>query len=201
MIRNKTFFLLIFLFVFSIQSFSQKIIVNIFAENKKANSSNDTIYYDFNRRLSWNDFKGKPDENFFAGAVTASGFAFNAEMNFDGRNIYLNIGVFTFFTKNDSWHKPEINSAYHLLHEQHHFDITKIGSERFIDELQKAHFTKENYNKVIESIFNKVYKENEDLQEQYDKETMHSINVDKQNEWNDKIASEIQKLKVTASNL
>jgi len=27
------------------------------------------------------------------------------------------------------------------------------------------------------------------------KKTMHSINVDKQNEWNDKIAAEITKLK------
>ena len=33
------------------------------------------------------------------------------------------------------------------------------------------------------------------MQEQYDKETDHSLNVDKQLEWNDKIAAEIQKIK------
>ncbi len=198
---HKSCLFFLFSFGFIIPSFSQKIIVNVFEENKKAAPSNDTIYYDFNRSLTWKDFKGKPDENFFGGAVTASGFAFDSQMNFDGTNIYLNIGVFTFFTKNDSWRKPEINSEYHLLHEQHHFDITKIGSEKFIAGLRKAHFTKDNYNKLVASIFDKVYKENEDLQEQYDKETMHSINVDKQNEWNEKIATEIIKLKETASTL
>ncbi len=188
----KIFVLLLFAFGFTFQSYSQKIIVKIFAEDRKASPLNDTIYYDFSQSLTWNDFKGKPDESFFGGAVTASGFAFDSKMNFDGTNIYLNIGVYTFFTKKDSWKKPDINSAYHLLHEQHHFDITKIGSEKFIAELKKANFTKENYNRLVTSIFNKVYKENEDLQEQYDKETMHSMNVEKQQEWNNKIDTEIR---------
>jgi hypothetical protein len=193
--------LLLFLFSYSIQSYSQNMIVKVFIENKRSTSFGDTIYYDFNQSLSWKDFKGKPDNNYFGGAVTASGFAFDSQMNSDGTNIYLNIGVYTFFTKNDSWKKPDINSDYHLLHEQHHFDITKIGSEKFIDELKKANFTKGNYNKLIASIFNKVYDENEAMQQQYDKETMHSINVNKQNEWNEKIAAEIKKLKETAANL
>jgi hypothetical protein len=155
----------------------------------------DTIYYDFNGNLKWSDFKGKPDENYFAGAVTASGFAFDSQVDFDGTTIFLNIGVYTFFTKSDSWKKPGINSDYHLLHEQHHFDITRIGSENFINEIRKAHFTKENYTKLLTSIFDKVYKENIDTQHLYDKETNHSINVDKQLEWNSKIATEIQKIK------
>lgn len=170
-------------------------IVHAFMENRKNSTANDTIYYDFNRNLMWSDFKGKPLVDYFAGAVTASGFAFDSQMDFDGTNIYLNIGVYTFFTKNDSWEKPQINSAYHLLHEQHHFDITRIGSEKFINELQKAHFTKDNYTKLLTSIFDKVYKENMDIQHLYDEETNHNINVEKQLEWNNKIAAEVQKLK------
>lgn len=164
-------------------------------QNKKANSGNDTIYYDFNRQLAWSDFKGKPDENHFGGAVTASGFAFNSKMNFDGRNIYLDIEVCTFFIKNDSWKKPQINSDYHLLHEQHHFDITRLGAEKLVNELAKANFTKDNYSSLLTSLFEKAYKENSDVQRQYDKETMHSIDATKQKEWNDKIAAEIKKLK------
>jgi len=174
---------------------AQKVIVHAFMENRKASIESDTIYYDFNRNLKWPDFKGKPDENNFAGAVTASGFAFDSQMNFDGTNIYLNIGVYTFFTKSDSWRKPQINSDYHLLHEQHHFDITRIGAEKFIAEIQKANFTKGNYAALLTSIFDKVYQENSDIQHLYDKETNHSINVEKQLEWNDKIAAEIQKIR------
>ena len=195
MIRNKTSFLLLICFATTIKCISQKVIVHAFMENKKASGGSDTIYYDFNRGLKWSDFKGKSDQNYFAGAVTASGFAFDSQMNFDGTNMYLNIGVYTFFAKNDSWKKPEINSEYHLLHEQHHFDITRIGSEEFIGELKQAHFTKENYTALLTSIFNKVYKKNSDMQHLYDKETNHSINVAKQLEWNDKIAAEIQKVK------
>ena len=133
-------------------------IVYVFMENRKTSTGSDTIYYDFNRSLKWSDFKGKSDQNYFAGAVTASGFAFDSQMDFDGTNISLNIGVYTFFAKNDSWKKPQINSDYHLLHEQHHFDITRIGSEEFINELKKAHFTRDNYTTLLTSIFNKVYK-------------------------------------------
>ncbi|HEY5407826.1 MAG TPA: hypothetical protein VIJ92_12095, partial [Ginsengibacter sp.] len=103
--------------------------------------------------------------------------------------------VYTFFTKSDSWRKPQINSDYHLLHEQHHFDITRIGAEKFIAEIQKANFTKGNYAALLTSIFDKVYQENSDIQHLYDKETNHSINVEKQLEWNDKIAAEIQKIR------
>src|ERR1017187_4012373 len=149
MIRYKIFFLLLICFATTIKCISQKVIVHAFMEDRNASVGSDTIYYDFNRNLKWSDFKGKPDENYFPGAVTASGFAFDSQMNFDGTNIYLNIGVYTFFTKNDSWEKPQINSDYHLLHEQHHFDITRIGSEKFINGLQKAHFTKENYTALL----------------------------------------------------
>ncbi|MEO5985236.1 MAG: hypothetical protein ABIP80_06990 [Ferruginibacter sp.] len=164
-------------------------------EHKEANNKSDTIYYDFARQLNWNDFKGKPDENHFGGAVTASGFAFDSQMKFDGRNIYLNIVVYTFFAKNDSWKKPQINSEYHLLHEQHHFDITRLGAEKLVEDIAKAPFTKDNYNSLLTSLFDKAYKENSDIQHRYDKETLHSIDTAKQQEWNDKIAAAIKKLK------
>jgi hypothetical protein len=195
MIRSKIFLLLLIGFAGTYECFSQNVIVNAFMENKKTKPDNDTIYYDFNRNLTWRDFKGTPDNNHFGGAVTASGFAFDSQMNFDGKNMYLNIGVYTFFSKSGSWKKPQINSDYHLLHEQHHFDITRLGTQKLISEIAKAHFTKDNYNALLSSIFNKAYNENESIQMQYDKETNHSLNVDKQLEWNDKIAAEIQKLK------
>jgi hypothetical protein len=188
-------FLLLVFFAFSHGCFSQKVIVHAFMENKKDANQSDTIYYDFNRNLKWSDFKGKPLDNYFAGAVSASGFAFDSQMNFDGKTIYLDIGVYTFFSKKDSWKKPDINSEYHLLHEQHHFDITRISAENLIDEIRRAHFTKANYNALLNSLFDKAYKKNTDIQDEYDKETNHSINVDKQLEWNDKIAAEIFKLK------
>ncbi len=195
MIFNKKvviFFLLIFI---SSKIFAQKVIVHAFIQNKIAPPKSDTIYYDFNRKLSWSDFQGTPDNNNPAGAITASGFAFDSQMNFDGKTINLIIGVFTFFIKSDSWKKPQINSAYHLEHEQHHFDITRLTAQRFLYEVSRANFTKENYSNLLTSIFDKCYKENNQLQEQYDNETRHSLDVQQQLSWNKKIDDEIQKLK------
>ena len=199
MIRYKISILLLFFHVLVGQSFSQNVIVNAFMVGKQTAHDNDTIYYDFNRNLTWSDFKGTPNSNYYGGAVTASGFAFNSQINFDGKNIYLDIGVYTFFSKNDSWKKPQINSNYHLLHEQHHFDITRLGSQKVIAEIEKAHFTKQNYSALLRSIFDKAYKENELMQKQYDRETNHSLNADKQVDWNNKIAAEIQKLKASVA--
>ncbi len=181
--------------VFPDFAFSQKVVLHVFMENKTASAKSDTIYYNFTKGLDWNDFKGTPNNNYFAGAVTASGFAFDSQVNFDGRNIYVNVGIYSFFTKHDSWRKPNITSAYHLLHEQHHFDITRLGAQRFLEEVQKAHFTKDNYARLLSAIFDKAYDENAALQRRYDAETEHSINTQKQLEWNDKIAAEIQQLK------
>jgi len=171
---------------------AQKIILKVFIDNRTASSQNDTIYYDINRPLTWADFKGAPEINHPGGAVTASGFAFDAKMNMTGNTVYLDIRVFTFFSKHNSWKKPNINSDYHLLHEQHHFDITRIYTQKFNDELLKANFTVNNYNKLLSSIFNKIFEENNAFQKKYDDETQHSINTKEQLKWNDEIEKEIK---------
>lgn len=163
-------------------------------ENKKTNPRSDTIYYEFNRKLTWKDFQGKPAQDHFGGAVTSSGFAFDSEMNSDGGKWNLTIGIYCFFSKQNSWKKAGIHSDYHLLHEQHHFDITRLGMQKLEEELYRAHFTEDNYDALLNAIFNKVYNENVALQEQYDRETRNSIDVKKQLEWNDKIASQIRTL-------
>lgn len=187
--------LLLFIFFGTTPAFSQNVVVNVHMQNKVASKKSDTIYFDFNKRLNWNDFAGIPQANHFAGAVTASGFAFGSQSEYDGQTITIDIGIYTYFLKSRSWKKPEINSAYHLLHEQHHFDITRIGAENFINEIKRANFTKENYKHLISSIFNKVYKENDELQKRYDLETIHSKDTKKEEEWNQWISDQLSKIK------
>lgn len=195
MIRLKTFLFLLSCLASSSQGFSQKVVVNIFMADKKDNPKSDTIYYDFSRKLSWADFQGKPDYNHFGGAVTGSGFAFNSETDFDEDKVEINIAVYAYFSKRNSWKKPDASPEYHLLHEQHHFDITRLGAERLVEELQKAPFTKSNYNTLTNAIFDKVYRENTALQKQYDLETKNSIDVKKQLEWNDRITTAIDSIR------
>lgn len=189
--------LLFFLMCTSAMSFSQKVLVNVYMDNKVARLGSDTIYYDASRPLTWKDFRGIPDDHHFGGAVTSSGFAFDADIQVRGKVIYLNVGVFVFFSKKDSWKKPYINTEYHLLHEQHHFDITRLGAENFIKQLVASKFTKDNYQQLLETVFNKAFDENSALQNKYDSETQHSINKEQQLIWNDRIAEQIKKLTET----
>jgi hypothetical protein len=186
-------FLYITLGIFS-ASFAQKIHVNVHMPDKTNRENGDTIYHDANKKLTWSDFKGIPDNNHFGGAVTASGFAYDAEMNMIDNEINLDIWVYTFFNKKFSWKKPSINSDYHLLHEQHHFDITRISAEKFCHQLAKANFTINNYKKLLPSIFDGIFDEHAAMQKDYDTQTQHSINTKEQLRWNDKIAAEIKKL-------
>jgi len=180
--------------IFFCESYSQQVIVKVFMQNKFATSLSDTIYYDVKKPLAWKDFKGIPDTKHFGGAVTASGYAFDADIKSTGKIIYLNIGVYVFFTKSRSWKKPNISSDYHLLHEQRHFDITRLGAENFMKQIAKANFTKANYNTLLDALFDKSYQENMALQNKYDSETQHSINRTQQLIWNDRIAGEIKKI-------
>jgi hypothetical protein len=195
MIRFKVLFIILFSFLFSLQTFAQKITVHVFTENYKNAPRSDTIYYDFNRPLTWQDFQGKVPAAVPWGAMTASGFSFNSSLSDEGNNIDISVGVYTFFTKHDSWKKPEAHSLYHLEHEQHHFDITRLGAAKLEDEIKKAHFTGNNYRSLLNSIFDKVYNEEIAWQKQYDLETQNSKDSVKQLEWNKKISDEIKKLK------
>lgn len=197
--RIKIFYLSVFCVLFSLQIFAQKVTVHVFIENYQNHSESDTIYYNFYRKLSWSDFQGKVPPSVPWGAETASGFSFHSSMESDESSIDISVGIFTFFTKHDSWKKPNVNSAYHLEHEQHHFDITRLSAAKLEDEIRKAHFTRNNYKSLLNSVFNKVYKEEIQLQKKYDLETRNSVDTTKQQEWNKKIAAQIQKLKLATS--
>lgn len=139
------------------------------------------------------DFQGKVPTGAPWGAMTASGFSFNSSIEEYENRINISVGVFTFFTKHDSWKKPNVNSPFHLEHEQHHFDITRLGAEKLVEEIRKAHFTKNNYRQLLHSVFEKVYDENLMWQHQYDQETKNSMDVEEQKEWNKNISASIKK--------
>lgn len=195
MIRAEILFLALVCWLFSFQTFAQKITVHVFTENYKNVPGSDTIYYDYSRLLTWQDFQGKVPAAVPWGAMTASGFSFNSSLSEKGNNIDISVGVFTFFTRHDSWKKPEAHTPYQLEHEQHHFDITRLGSAKLEDEIKKAHFTVNNYKSLLNSIFDKVYKAEIAWQKQYDLETQNSRDTVNQLEWNTKISDEIRQLK------
>jgi hypothetical protein len=183
------------LIVLSNFAWAQNVQVSVFIlDNRKNNPLSDTIYHNANRPLTWDDFQGQPDEASEAGAVTASGFAYTANIRSSSKIFKLNIFIYTFFNKKNSWKKPKIMSDYHLRHEQLHFDITRIAAQNFRTMLLAANFTRENYSQLLKSVWQKAQSSWHVMQTAYDEETKHSIRKKDQRRWNSFVEEEIKKL-------
>ena len=188
----KSIFLIIF--VFTTGSIRAQFTVNIQWQNSNIGYTGDTIYYDTDRKLIWNDFKGRPDAASPAAAITESGFGYRMSMNSYNNRTTVNITVFCYFNKNKSWVKKGMKNNYALLHEQHHFDITYINTCLFIKKLMETKFNRSNYNTLLEQINNQYYNALTKMQNDYDGETANGRIEPMQLLWNKKIDQQLATL-------
>jgi hypothetical protein len=152
-------------------------------------AKSDTIYYSANKKLTWADFKGKPDPQSNATAITSSGFGYLASMVSVNGKTDISVTVYCYFSKPKSWVKTTSN--YALNHEQHHFDVTYIVTNLFIKKLQAAKFTRKNYDNLVEKIYNESCRQLEQMQNDYDGQTSNGRLKNMQLEWNNKIENEL----------
>jgi hypothetical protein len=165
--------------------------VNINWQTADPAGSTDIIYYDINHKLTWPDFKGKPDGASFAAAVTESGFGYKLSMNSSKGRTTINITVYCYFDKNKSWVKRGMNTNYALLHEQHHFDVTYINALLFVQKLKAAKFSKSNCSALSAQIHDDCFKALNKMQNEYDGETSNGRKPAVQAEWNKKIDGQL----------
>lgn len=156
-------------------------------QSGKTSGRNDTIYYNPSYKLDWSDFRGRPDHQSIAAAITASGFGYNMSFQSRGNKAQLEIVVGCFFNKSKSWVKPGLASDYALNHEQHHFDLTYIGACLFVQKLKAAKFTMSNYQSLLEELHEQSYSELQEMQNAYDGETRNGRSEKVQQQWNQRI--------------
>ena len=161
--------------------------VNIEYTANIPNPNGKLIFYNPGDLLNIAEFAGEADNNSSAVAITSSGFAFKAGYKYAEGKAILNIKVYCSFDKQMSWMKPTGKNNYTLQHEQQHFNISYLGATEFIQQLKAAKFTTDNYNKLIQKLYNQSSKFMEDLQQAYDGETHNGIIKERQQHWNEKI--------------
>ncbi|MGC4102641.1 hypothetical protein [Ferruginibacter sp.] len=154
----------------------------------------DTIYYDPAKKLIWRNFKGTAGEPAEAAALTSSGFGYDAMVRMSGGRITIIIDVYCYFSKERSWVRKGYETDYALNHEQHHFDVTYIVANNFINKLNKAAFTAGNYSDLIEKIYRESCNELDKMQNDYDGQTSNGRLKDIQDEWNKKINQQLSLL-------
>lgn len=154
----------------------------------------DTVYYQRNRPLTWDDFRAKlPSGSRFNAAVFPSiGYDLHRELK--NGTIYVNMALKVYVAKSASWASSEIKSSYNLNHEQRHFDLVKLIAERFKKKLLSEKLEPDNYEGIINFEYIEFYREMNRLQERYDDETNHGQDRTMQTEWNKRIDSELEML-------
>lgn len=147
-------------------------------------SSSDTIYWSKTYLLTWDDFQGPVDTASWGVAATHSGLISNAALSPDNE---VQITVKALFLRHTSWVKAEGRTPHVLNHERRHFDITEIYARKANAAFKKYRFSRKNFSSEVSKIFNSFVEESNSIQKQYDLETDHSMNEEKQKEWDKKI--------------
>lgn len=147
----------------------------------------ETISWTPDRKLQWEDFKGRPFKTAWAAAVTASGITYEfSSVETDGA-LKLDIQISTHFYPDESWYQPALVNGVILSHEQLHFDIAELFARKMRKIVAETNFTS-NVKAEIKKIYSDILKELSAFQKKYDFETNFSRNIEKQIAWNRKIS-------------
>ena len=154
----------------------------------------ESILWDESHRLEWSDFRGSPNLNSDAAAITASGLTFD----FSARTTSTRLVDFTatveaYFYPNQSWYKKGHVSTIVLAHEQLHFDITELHARKLRKQIDETGFSM-NIKKEISKLHININKELKEFQIKYDSESDYSRNVENQKEWQVFVNQELEKL-------
>lgn len=154
----------------------------------------ESILWDETHRLEWSDFKGNPNLNSDAVAITASGLTFD----FSARTTSTLLVDFTaiveaHFYPDQSWYKEDHVNNIVLAHEQLHFDITELHARKLRKRIKESNFSL-NIKKEISILHANINKELKAFQNKYDSESDYSRSVETQKEWQIYVQHELEKV-------
>jgi len=148
----------------------------------------DQIPYTESRKLTWDDFQGKPDAASPFKARTES----NLSIDVGTKDGVVTVTMQTCFDKKRSWVKEKKDIL--LIHEQTHFDIAELWSRKFKQRIKGKTYSAKTFQKELSTMHADIQKEGKAMQAQYDKETEHSINAKAQSIWSKKISADLKSL-------
>lgn len=177
----------IVIILFIVSSFSFETKNSLEYSSKKV--VNELIQWENNQKLTWKDFKGKPNKRSPYKAMTFASVSSNL-ISFSKNE--LKIEILCHFIKNKSWKTIETNEL--LRHEQLHFDIAELAARKMrerVSKLNLKNLSSKNIEQKLNSIFNSSVEEQMEMNQKYDSETNHSIKYIAQSDWEKKIKEKL----------
>jgi Bacterial protein of unknown function (DUF922) len=150
-------------------------------------TSEDGIRY---RTLSWSDFRGPVPEKTTFAAVTATQLLYEFESDEHGKYGYA---VTAYFDPASSY--VRLKSDAYLRHEQTHFAIAFLMAQECMLDLRPLQGSDSTRQKEVDAIYDRAVDKYNALNEQFDRETNHSVNVTAEKTWEHRIASQLAQLK------
>jgi len=145
----------------------------------------DKISWEENKPLTWKDFKGEiPRKKTTQVAYTTV----NIKYSVLTKN---SIQVENCFVKNESWVKKNYKQPHILKHEQYHFNLSEVYAREMRKAMQKIEIPS---TKNVQLVYDEWIQKHKEAQEQYDRETAHSVNRAEQIKWENKIDSLLNSL-------
>ncbi len=175
---------IIILFLISYSSFAQEVVIE----------NDSLILWQKDRKLCWDDFKGvkqQPKDVHLIHQVAACGIEFKENFFQKTPEDLPIVDVTLYFNKYRGW---TITDDIKILeHEQIHFDIAELHARKIrkevLDLKAREILNIYEYMDIVDSIF----KECDAYQDKYDDEVL--LNYDRQQEWQSKVAKELEALK------
>lgn len=152
------------------------------------------IKWKHGHKLHWESFRGVPDTTTVYAAITSSGIWFSYQLEVKNDVPHLVTEVESYFYPDESWYVPDRVNDYILQHERTHFDITEIYARRLRKALSELSL-KGDIQRKISKIYSQIQTEHNRTQEKFDKETNHSIEADKEAEWELWVKHRLEELK------
>lgn len=143
------------------------------------------------RQLTWDDFKGKPDNKnqMYAYAPSKTYYTYTWTHG-EGDIHLLAFNIISGFDANSAWSEKWAQNEDLLKHEQTHFDIHELYTRKMVAALKEFTYSS-NFKIEIKAIYDKYIAEANAVQTKFDQETEHYRDTRKEKIWESYIQSQL----------
>ncbi|SNC60095.1 protein of unknown function [Hymenobacter gelipurpurascens] len=153
-----------------------------------------TIEWRADRRLTWEDFKARPNTDRLA-ALTSS----TIDAKVGCIDYQFSAQVRAIFVPTESWVRNPATASPNLLrHEQLHFDITELHTRKLRQKLSLVKLDCLHLQPAFNNITKLAFLEWQREEAKYDVDTNHGLNIPRQQFWEEQTKQKLQQFEAFA---
>ncbi len=162
------------------------LILTLFSDIKV--SAQDTLYWSSGYKLTYKDFRGKPDTAASYPSISVCGIKYTGH----AKKNAVQTEASGIFIRPKSWAVPAEDDSLWLIHEQMNFDMAELFARKLRKTFSEYQFRYATVQQDLDSLYDINHDEMNKMHESYEKETNHGLDESAQTMWNHRIKSEME---------